>query len=74
MYMYIQYNTNIRENERDLTQFCDKSSYSHNKIQEKMKEVWLNSVTKAPTPTAKSKNNVTTQKSSITQRLRTDLE
>ena len=43
----------------------------------KKEEVWLIPMTKAPTPTEKSKkqreNTITPQKMSITQRLRTDL-
>ena len=45
------------------------------KIQEKKEEIWLSPMTKAPTPTEKSKkqrdNTKTPPKTSITQRLRT---
>ena len=45
--------------------------------EEKKEEIWLSLMTKAPTPTEKSKkqrdNTKTPPKTSITQRLRTDL-
>ena len=44
---------------------------------EKKEEIWLSPMTKTPTPAEMSKgqsDNITPQKSSITQRLRTDLE
>ena len=48
-----------------------------NQVQEKKEEIWLSPMTKAPTPTEKSKkqrdNTKTPPKTSITQRLRTDL-
>ena len=50
----------------------------HVYIQRKKEETWLTSMTKAPTPTEKStkqhENKKTATKTSITQRLRTDLE
>ena len=47
------------------------------KLEEKKEEIWLSIMTKAPTPAELSKgqndNTKKSQKSSITQRLRTDL-
>ena len=49
---------------------------SRSVVQEKKEEIWLSPMTKAHTPAEMSKgqsDNITPQKSSITQRLRTDL-
>ena len=66
------------EKGRDLTQFYDKSPYTNRKIPKasENEDIWLSPMSKAPTPTEKSKkqreSTKTPPKTSITQRLRTD--
>ena len=72
-FKYILYFNN--ENWRQNVQYDE---YSHpNSISEKKEKIWLSPVTNAPRPTEKSKkqrdNIKTLPKTSITQRLRTDL-
>ena len=56
---------------------CHDLSFDIYLLQVKKEEIWLSPMTKAPTPTEKSKmlhdNTKTPSKTSITQRLRTDL-